>query len=1124
MKNFRNQQGVALLFALGMLTILLVTGMAFVANALTAQKVAANNSARTQSRMFAQSAVSRVLTAIMLYQHRIFNRGGDSAFPERFDSVYSSSGATGDTDGLTGANSLMNLPTDSTVVAENVAKDFNERFNSGWQGNWVYFYDNQNPSDRQIIGRAAWQVLSISPQILAPVFLSGHLQTDGSPNWTPNANRWGREIDEVYLVNSPAFRAAPGYAGNAAGVTASTMIKDFTANLFPVLQNGWSGVTNYSDPEPVKRWIEKWLMPDVRGGNVLDPVPVIPEVYSAVVGSRKRQFIRFNISEILQDNLAEYGSGITTASDPWYARFGINSTASAVAGNDSAALNALTANSPEAAIGDSYDFKLAVTDRPSLPFLRRIGNSAQDNPTFVKSDGSVNVEAWRKQIAANFNDYCDADSVPTSDAAPATWSSHGSTMPTYTGNEKTPYLYEMGFGLGLVSAEDKSIAKAGFAASSSNYVSSSKELTTSFNGYLNLKLYAKLANIYPLFNNDTMDKYYADCKPSSVQLWFTPAEVELKVTCDYTNAAGDTATDEKDITVEVSDTALAEFNKVFIASHNFAYSGTDETGNSYDVIFPNVDNSTGGRPYPVSTLDNPWGRIRMASFAGDTGVSYPVKTTLDYNTLKTLNGNNELVTGTSPVVTDIKVTVKKIKVVKVQIETERAVLGYKNGTNVTNVDFVRGFDSSNPLVWNDTKDTANAKELDFSVLTGEGSKNPALLLGGVRNFDPRQNLYPGDWERTMTIGTTAALQPTLEEIANVMDINSSGVGEPNGTVDSRTADFSPNKSSDTNRDVEIVEAASGAGTPGGPGWRDAANGNDDTKRLSTAFIRNAPMMSPWEIGLIHRGVKWQTLNIKRACDPDNNSVPITLAGHAPSANWEAVGTSFVGGDGAILDQIKMTDQCSTYGKINVNKLRSNDPEYNATYDGEMIRALFDQLLYDQQMNDFYTNSTRDSSQNFPATADVGTALDISAALTSVITNMTASRNKHTSRAQFLDWQQGANSSLGTAFGAVSPGDTDAAREELIGKTINLLSTESVAPTQIYAVIVAQSIRDVGGSQFRKDVNGNDVSMNCNFGTFDYNNASGIYFDEITGEVKMFVTIDRDINTGRMTVRRIDYLE
>jgi hypothetical protein len=34
----------------------------------------------------------------------------------------------------------------------------------------------------------------------------------------------------------------------------------------------------------------------------------------------------------------------------------------------------------------------------------------------------------------------------------------------------------------------------------------------------------------------------------------------------------------------------------------------------------------------------------------------------------------------------------------------------------------------------------------------------------------------------------------------------------------------------------------------------------------------------------------------------------------------------------------------------------------------------------------------------------------------------------------------------------------------------------------------------------------------------------IYFDEITGEIKMLVTIDRDPLTGRMAVRTIEYVE
>ena len=283
------------------------------------------------------------------------------------------------------------------------------------------------------------------------------------------------------------------------------------------------------------------------------------------------------------------------------------------------------------------------------------------------------------------------------------------------------------------------------------------------------------------------------------------------------------------------------------------------------------------------------------------------------------------------------------------------------------------------------------------------------------------------------------------------------------------------------------------------------------------------MMSPWEIGLIHRGVKWQTLNIKCACDPNNNNNSISLTGHAPTDNWTSAGTDYAGGDGGILDQIKMTDQCSTFGKINVNKLRSNYAEFNATYDKEIVRVLFDQLRYDQQINNFYVNSTRDSGENLSPNSDNGTLLSYS---DTIFNNITASRAEHSSRANFLDWEKDDGISLTTAFGGVgSEGDTDAAREEIVGKTINLLCAESVAPTQIYVVIVAQSIRDVGGFQSRQDINGDTKTKdNCAFGTFDYDSTSNVYFDEITGEVKMFVTIDRDINTGRMTVRRVDYLE
>ena len=114
-----------------------------------------------------------------------------------------------------------------------------------------------------------------------------------------------------------------------------------------------------------------------------------------------------------------------------------------------------------------------------------------------------------------------------------------------------------------------------------------------------------------------------------------------------------------------------------------------------------------------------------------------------------------------------------------------------------------------------------------------------------------------------------------------------------------------------------------------------------------------------------------------------------------------------------------------------------------------------------------------------------------------------------------------------AYGAAADPQTDAGLEEVIGKTVNLLCAETSSPSQIRVVVVAQVIKDAAGIQFRKNADGDNIQQNCEFGQFDYlkdGTDNYYYFDEIIGEVKMLVTIERDIATGRMTVRRTDYLE
>ncbi len=87
--------------------------------------------------------------------------------------------------------------------------------------------------------------------------------------------------------------------------------------------------------------------------------------------------------------------------------------------------------------------------------------------------------------------------------------------------------------------------------------------------------------------------------------------------------------------------------------------------------------------------------------------------------------------------------------------------------------------------------------------------------------------------------------------------------------------------------------------------------------LSTAYIRNGPMQSLWELGAIHRGDPWQTINLR---------------GYGTSGAYSA-------GDARILDQVKIGPQRVVRGKVNMNTPCEavwgeilTDLNYDDTYD------------------------------------------------------------------------------------------------------------------------------------------------------------------------------------------------
>ncbi len=274
--------------------------------------------------------------------------------------------------------------------------------------------------------------------------------------------------------------------------------------------------------------------------------------------------------------------------------------------------------------------------------------------------------------------------------------------------------------------------------------------------------------------------------------------------------------------------------------------------------------------------------------------------------------------------------------------------------------------------------------------------------------------------------------------------------------------------------------------------------------ISTAYIRNAPMQSPWEIGLIHRGAKWETLNISKYTAPAGSPASSTLG----------IGT-YANGDAQILDQIKMTSDTSTYGKVNLN-----------TKSTDVLRALFADIYigsgYSAPGAQTGTKIAADGAPNTFATSFAG-----------YVTG--APNGAYKLRSEVIKI---ANLSGNTPVTRT----TDAEREELIGKFINLTTT---APTNQFTVFaIAQSIKDVGAGKISKDLNrdgsidssitesGVDINGDGKTDTSgiqekDITSTLGVYdqyVDQILSEQKIMATLERDNTTGKIKIIRYEYIE
>ena len=288
---------------------------------------------------------------------------------------------------------------------------------------------------------------------------------------------------------------------------------------------------------------------------------------------------------------------------------------------------------------------------------------------------------------------------------------------------------------------------------------------------------------------------------------------------------------------------------------------------------------------------------------------------------------------------------------------------------------------------------------------------------------------------------------------------------------------------------------------------DSANG----KYMQAAQIRDDLMRSPWEIGFIHRVTPFQTLNIAKFNESDNgifNNKHMRTGGNL-YAGFPGVANCDKGGDANILSQIKMQPEMARYGLVDIN-----------TKGKDVLKLLLSGITVNQadDMDDFST----------------GTPLTIKQ-INDLADAIYSNNGAYTYRSQVANAPGLCDNSVLN----LTP-DTAAKREEIIGKFINLTSTTS---NTYRIVILAQAIKDIGGTTLSKDLNYDgkidatgavdtydaDGDTSCSSDTIYETKSTklGTYdqmFDEITAEQKIAVELTYDTTANQWHILKYKYLD
>ena len=928
------ESGVALIFALAILSLLLLTLIGFLSSALFEQRIAYNQSGQSSARLIAQSALNQAISILSAQDSRdelmsLMAYGDSKDLPSSSDDLddfvrlttpfcsfydYTASGNIDMSNGTTALSRIQNLLDKRGIDHENYNWDKKIKANGADKDNHPYWIpmtvtvpdtDDATKEYKHITGRYAYVML---PNLGLDPYLLGN--PDNSEN--PEANRIGVKYNEMPLSG---------------------------LDLYGSDQTDWQKLGSQ------KNWLSLDLMTSKYA---------LGKGAQEVSGEAKEDFFKD------PDKKELVNTYFTTRQK----------------------------------IDDSkYD-----SERTNLGAVIT-KESAKELAKLIDSNNTV-----QDQIAANIVDYMDSDGQPTSDIEPSSWGV-AATHPTYTGNEKTPYINQIIPALqitGNFTKTETSSGGGGFLGGLLSQTTITMSATFSHKG----RLYFELINIYP-----------------------------------------------EQLTAK----------KLVLKNLKFSLSRTAQVGRSSRISIGGADNFQTIDSLPDATIDLTVDEVVIDS--GDITVSakgYAV-----------VSSNEITFSGTIPEITWQKefsrIELTALTPPKLEIEFQvtdcqfdRAVLLNNDTATDFGIDYVKGLKADNlpkDLTGVITVDgTGLIPDADTTYAWRFENSGESKTISGYLSFavdDPRFNLADSEWEATFERNNGDFATATIPNY-----------GSRNSDTDASNNNINKEK------DLEPEE---------------------DPVLLSTAYIRNGAMESVWELGFIHRGKAWQTINLKSADDNKDK-------------------TYF--NDAVLLDEVYISH--ANHGddepKFNINYPHIHLSAFGALTKGLKFCSPADELLdvsgkldltAGDNLTDIQWRSLRKWIAHKCYASKDGNPEELKEAK-----NYHFYRHRGYLANVIMDWALNSDDSPYKGQDLL-----DAYLEELIGK-ITPLTRADGDPYEYFTIFaVAQSIKDMGEADpeeypkklIKYDIDGNKIEAECRQGTWEKD------FDEVTGETYLIARVRRKLN-------------